>query len=34
MTRINVVPVESLYYKHLVAEYREIPRCFSLAHKA
>lgn len=34
MTRINVVPVESLHQKHLIAEYRELPRVFSLAHKA
>lgn len=34
MTRINVVPVESLHYKHLCAEYRELPRIFALAHKA
>lgn len=34
MTRINVVPVESLHTKHLVAEYRELPRIFALAHKA
>ena len=29
MTRINVVPVEELHYKHLVAEYREITRPFA-----
>lgn len=34
MTRINVVPVESLAGVHLVAEYRELPRVFALAHKA
>lgn len=34
MTRINVVPVESLTREHLVAEYRELPRVFALAHKA
>lgn len=28
MTRINVVPVEELHVKHLVAEYREITRPF------
>ena len=28
MTRINVVPVEELSQKHLVAEYRELPRIF------
>lgn len=31
MTRINVVPVEELHDKHLVAEYRELPRVFKLA---
>lgn len=31
MTRINCVPVEELHYKHLVAEYRELPRVFALA---
>ena len=34
MTRINVVPVQSLTGKHLVSEYRELPRAFPLAHKA
>jgi hypothetical protein len=34
MTRINCVPVEELSRQHLVAEYRELPRVFSLAHKA
>lgn len=34
MTRINVVPVQSLTRAHLVAEYRELPRTFALAHKA
>lgn len=29
MTRINVVPVEELHHKHLVAEYREITRPFA-----
>jgi hypothetical protein len=33
MTRINVAPVQELHYKHLVAEYRELPRCFSLVRK-
>ena len=33
MTRINVVPVQELHYKHLVAEYRELPRIFSLVRK-
>lgn len=30
MTRINVVPVDELTDKHLVAEYRELPRIFAL----
>lgn len=30
MTRINCIPVEELHPKHLVAEYRELPRVFSL----
>lgn len=30
MTRINLVPPEELHQKHLVAEYREIVRIFSL----
>ena len=30
MTRINVVPVDELTDKHLVAEYRELPRIFKL----
>ncbi len=34
MTRINCVPVEELSGPHLVAEYRELPRVFSLAKKA
>lgn len=34
MTRINVVPPEELHSKHLVAEYRELPRVFKLAEKA
>lgn len=29
MTRINVVDVKELHYKHLVAEYREITRPFA-----
>ena len=33
MTRINVVPVEELHPKHLVAEYREIVRVFALVRK-
>lgn len=31
MTRINCVPVGELHSKHLVAEYRELPRVFRLA---
>ena len=31
MTRINCIPVEELHDKHLLAEYRELPRVFSLA---
>lgn len=31
MTRINVVPVKELCDKHLLAEYRELPRVFALA---
>lgn len=31
MTRINVIPVEELTDKHLIAEYRELPRVFKLA---
>ena len=34
MTRINLVPPSTLSGKHLVAEWRELPRVFSLAHKA
>lgn len=34
MTRINIVPVEKLCRQHLIAEYRELPRVFALAHKA
>ena len=34
MTRINCIPVEELSAPHLVAEYRELPRVFALAHKA
>jgi len=33
MTRINVVPVETLHNKHLVAEYRELPRIFTSVKK-
>lgn len=34
MTRINCVPPQELHQKHLVAEYRELPRVFALAHAA
>lgn len=34
MTRINLIPPSELSGPHLVAEYRELPRVFSLAHKA
>ena len=34
MTRINVVPVRELTVKHLVAEYRELPRMFAYAAAA
>ncbi|MFA5489594.1 MAG: pyrimidine dimer DNA glycosylase/endonuclease V [Candidimonas sp.] len=34
MTRINCVPVNELSGPHLVAEYRELPRVFTLAEKA
>ena len=33
MTRINLIPVEELADQHLMAEYREIPRMGSFAHK-
>lgn len=29
MTRINLVPVEELADQHLLAEYRELPRCLN-----
>lgn len=32
MTRINVVHPSELVDKHLLAEYRELPRVFALAH--
>lgn len=32
MTRINIIPVGELTSKHLVAEYREIPRVWGLSH--
>lgn len=34
MTRVNVVPVETLSRLHLIAEFREVPRILALAHKA
>jgi len=34
MTSINVISVEQLHYTHLVAEYKELPRVFTLARKA
>ena len=34
MTRINCVPVTELSRQHLVAEYRELPRVFTLARAA
>jgi hypothetical protein len=34
MTRINCVPPRELTDKHLVAEYRELPRVYALAEKA
>jgi deoxyribonuclease (pyrimidine dimer) len=34
MTRINVVPPVELTGKHLVAEYRELPRVFGLVRSA
>ncbi len=34
MTRINIVPPAELHAKHLVAEYRELPRIFALARAA
>lgn len=34
MTRINCVPVEELTVRHLVAEYRELPRVYALARRA
>ena len=34
MTRINCVPPEELCAKHLVAEYRELPRVFGLVLKS
>lgn len=34
MTRINLIPPSELHYKHLVAEYRELPRVFGLVRRA
>ncbi len=34
MTRINCIPVKELTDKHLLAEYRELPRVFRLARAA
>ncbi len=34
MTRINCVPPSELTAKHLVAEYRELPRIFGLVRQA
>jgi len=34
MTRINLVPVKTLHSKHLLAEYRELPRVFGLVEAA
>ena len=34
MTRVNVVPPQELTNLHLLAEYRELPRIFALAHAA
>lgn len=34
MTRINCIPVRELSGKHLVAEYRELPRLYGLARAA
>ena len=31
MTRINCIPPQELHDKHLIAEYRELPRIFKLA---
>jgi len=33
MTRINVIPAADLTDRHLIAEYRELPRVFELARK-
>lgn len=34
MTRINCIPPAELVNKHLLAEYRELPRIFTLARRA
>lgn len=34
MTRINCVPVAELNGKHLIAEYKELPRVFGLVRRA
>lgn len=34
MTRINCIPVSELCDKHLIAEYRELPRVFKLARQS
>lgn len=34
MTRINLIHPEQLSDQHLLAEYRELPRIFTLAHEA
>jgi hypothetical protein len=34
MTRINVIPPRLLHVKHLVVEYRELPRVFALVRAA
>ena len=34
MTRINLIPPRQLSGKHLVAEYRELPRVFGLVRRA
>ena len=34
MTRINLVPVTVLHDKHLIAEYHELPRAITLAHRS
>lgn len=34
MTRINCVPPEELSRQHLLAEWKELPRVFTLAYKA